>query len=246
MHPPIKILDKEFEFVAEFSQEWKLFLPHLVQPISHLRYTARMNHPPDIIHHGLEQARYALLAVINMTSAHLRPLTLRRSLKRRASGRLKQIEVIVRRLLTLMALALTLPAVRPRTCLTPATPTPLPEGTETITFPAPYRFALSGRVQPEVDPDASGLFPGSVRASGLVPAAPFLARVSALYKVLEAPELYAKRLARSLERQQKRGDPKPVALPMASAWRLRPELGAIATALPGLLNAALETWDNSS
>ena len=123
---------------------------------------------------------------------------------------------------------------------------PLPEGTELVTFPAPRRFALSGRVQPNVDPDAPVLFPGSIRAGGPVPAAPFLARVSALYKVLEAPDLYAKRLARSLARQRQRGDPKPVALPMASAWRLRPELGIIATALPGLLNAALEKWDNSS
>ena len=205
-----------------------------------------MSHPPDFIHHGLEQARLALWAVINMTNAHLRPLTLRRSLKQKAMGRLKQIEVIVRRLLTLMALALELAPVRPRTHHTPAAPMPLPEGTETVTFPAPRRFALSGRVQPDVDPDASMLFPGCVRASGPVPAAPFLARVSALYKVLEAPELYARRLARSLDRQQKRGDTKPVALPMASAYRLRPELGLIATALPGMLNAALEKWDNSS
>ena len=171
-----------------------------------------MSHPPDLIHHGLEQARFALTNIIGLTNIHLKPLTLRRSLKRRASGRLKQLEVIVRRLLTLMALALELAPVRPRTGLTPATTSPLPEGTEIVTFPAPYRFAL----------------------------------VSALYKVLEAPDLYARRLARSLARQQKRGDPKPVALPMASAYRLRPELGAVATALPGLLNAALETWDNSS
>jgi hypothetical protein len=148
-----------------------------------------MSHPPDLIHHGLEQARYALWTVINMTNAPLRPLTLRRSLRQKAMGRLKQLEIIVRRLLTLMALALTLPAVRPRTGLTPATSVPLPEGTELITFPAPRRFALSGRVQPDLDPDASGLFPGIIRAPGPVPAAPFLARVSALYKVLEAPEL---------------------------------------------------------
>ncbi|MFH1518147.1 MAG: hypothetical protein ABIH17_09760, partial [Pseudomonadota bacterium] len=75
-------------------------------------------------------------------NAHLRPLTLRRSLKQKAMGRLKQLEIIVRRLLTLMALALTLPAVRPRTRLTCATHTPLPEGTEIVTFPAPRRFAL--------------------------------------------------------------------------------------------------------
>tara|TARA_R110000787_G_scaffold227833_1_gene335494 strand:+ start:179 stop:796 length:618 start_codon:yes stop_codon:yes gene_type:complete len=200
----------------------------------------------DLISHGLREASLALTSIIGLTNIHLKPLTLPRSLMRRASGRLKQLEVIVRRLLTLMALALSLPAVRPRTGLTPATPVPLPEGTEIVTFPAPYRFALSGRVQPAVDPDASMLFSESVRACGPVPAAPFLARVSALYKVLEAPELYAKRLARSLARQQKRGAPRPVALPMASAYRLRPELGAIATALPGLLSAALEKWDNSS
>ncbi len=200
----------------------------------------------DLISHGLREASLALTSIIGLTNIHLKPLTLPRSLMRRASGRLKQLEIIVRRLLTLMALALTLPAVRPRTCLTPATPVPLPEGTEIVTFPAPYRFALSGRVQRDVDPEASGLFPGCVRASGPVPAAPFLARVSALYKVLETPDLYAKRLARSLARQRKRGDPKPVALPMASTYRLRPELGAIATALPGLLSAALEKWDNSS
>jgi hypothetical protein len=152
----------------------------------------------------------------------------------------------VRRLLTLMALVLSLPAVRPRTGFSPATPMPLPEGTELATFPAPRRFVLAGRVQPAIDPEASMLFPGSIRATGPVPAAPFLARVSALYKVLEAPDLYAKRLARNLARQQERGDPKPHALPMASAYRLRPELGAIATALPGLLSAALEKWDNSS
>ena len=200
----------------------------------------------DLISHGLREASLALTNIIGMTNIHLKPLTLPRSLARRASGRLKQLEIIVRRLLTLMALALTLAPVRPRTGLTPATPAPLPEGTEIVTFPAPYRFALSGRVQPDVDPEASVVFPGSIRAYGPVPAAPFLARVSALYKVLEAPDLYAKRLARSLDRQRKRGDPKPVALPMASAYRLRPELGLIATALPGLLSAALEKWDNSS
>ena len=64
--------------------------------------------------HGPREAGYALTNIIGMTNANLRPLTLKRSLKQRASGRLKQLEVIVRRLLTLMALALTLAPVRPR------------------------------------------------------------------------------------------------------------------------------------
>tara|TARA_R110000765_G_scaffold425038_1_gene537064 strand:- start:103 stop:711 length:609 start_codon:yes stop_codon:yes gene_type:complete len=197
----------------------------------------------DLIFHGLRESNLALTNIIGMTNIHLKPLTLPRSLLRRASGRLKQLEVIVRRLLTLMALALELAPVCPRP--TPATPMPLPEGTDIATFPAPRRFALSGRIPTGHAWTGDGPALDRQR-TGPVPAAPFLARVSALYKVLEAPELHAKRLARSLARQQERGDPKPVALPMASAYRLRPELGAIATALPGLLGAALEKWDNSS
>ena len=197
----------------------------------------------DLISHGLREAGLALTNIIGMTNIHLKPETLPRSLARRASGRLKQLEVIVRRLLTLMALALELAPVRPR--LTPATPAPLPEGTEIATFPSPRRFALSARITSGHDWSGDGLALDRQR-TGPVPAAPFLARVSALYKVLDNPDLHARRLARSLARQQKRGDPKPVALPMASAYRLRPELGMIATALPGLLSAALEKWDNSS
>jgi len=64
--------------------------------------------------------------------------------------------------------------------------------------------------------------------------------------VLDSPGVFATRLARSLARQRKRGEPRPAVLPTASAYRLRPELGMIATALPGLLGAALENWDNSS
>ena len=202
-----------------------------------------MSQSPDIVTHGLEQARLALTNIIGLTNIHLKPLTLKRSLKQKASGRLKQLEIIVRRLLTLMALALELAPVRPR--LTPATSSPHPAATEIATFPSPRRFALSARIPSGHDWSGDGLALDRQR-TGPVPAAPFLARVSALYKVLDNPDLHARRLARSLARQQKRGDPKPVALPMASAYRLRPELGMIATALPGLLSAALERWDNSS
>lgn len=45
----------------------------LVQPIARPRYTALITGNSDLIHHGLEQARLALCAVINMTNAQLRP-----------------------------------------------------------------------------------------------------------------------------------------------------------------------------
>ncbi|KCZ93339.1 hypothetical protein [Hyphomonas johnsonii] len=197
----------------------------------------------DFITHGLSEARLALTNIIGMTNIHLKPQTLTRSLKRRAMARLVQLEIIVRRLLTLMALALQLAPVHPRAR---AVSTPLPDGVELISFPAPRRFALSARLQAAFDPDASVHFPCTVRACGPVPAAPFLDRVSSLYRVLAAPEVHARRLARSLERQKRRGDPRPCALPMVGTYRLRPELGIVATALPGMLAAALESWDNTS
>ena len=46
----------------------------------------RMSHPPDISQHGLEQARLALWAVINMANTDPRPLTLKRNFKQKASG----------------------------------------------------------------------------------------------------------------------------------------------------------------
>ena len=96
----------------------------------------RMSQPSDIVAHGLREAGYALTNIIGMTNANLRPLTL----KQRATGRLKQLEVIVRRLLTLMALVLTLAPVRPR--INPA-PDPTEAGVETVSFPTPRRFGLT-------------------------------------------------------------------------------------------------------
>ncbi|KCZ91750.1 hypothetical protein [Hyphomonas johnsonii] len=202
-----------------------------------------MSHPPDLIHHGLEQARLALWAVINMTNAHLRPLMLKRSLKQKAMGRLKQLEIIVRRLLTLLALSLTLAPVKPRS---PATPGSGDRLADPVCRKAVPGFALTGKLLSGFDPDTSGLFPCTVRASGPVPAAPILARLAALQQVLAAPDAHARRLARALQRQRDRGEARPVALPMTRTHRMVPELGMIATALPGLIRTALESWDNSS
>ncbi|MFT5774432.1 MAG: hypothetical protein ACI93G_001249 [Hyphomonas sp.] len=93
----------------------------LVQPISRPRYTALMTVNSDLISHGLREASLALTNIIGLTNIHLKPLTLKRSLKQKAMARLKQLEMIVRRLLTLMTLALTLPSPLP----TRAAPAPL-------------------------------------------------------------------------------------------------------------------------
>ena len=72
-----------------------------------------------------------------------------------------------------------------------------------------------------------------------------LQRIVALQRVLANPDAAAKRFARAIERVKAKGDPKPYVGPPKSAFRLSPELGALAVALPGLLNAAMETWESS-
>ena len=63
---------------------------------------------------GLDIAEQALLDVIARDNLHLRPEKMPRRRRARANGRLKQIEHIVRRLLTLMALSLHIVFAPPR------------------------------------------------------------------------------------------------------------------------------------
>jgi hypothetical protein len=77
---------------------------------------------------------------------------------------------------------------------------------------------------------------------GPVPAAPVFARIIALHRVLAAPAAHARRLARALDRLKQKGERTPVCAPMASAYRLRPELGLVASLLPGMVMAALGIW----
>ena len=79
-----------------------------------------------------------------------------------------------------------------------------------------------------------------------MPTARLLARIRAVWRVMKAPDAFAIRLARTLQRIKAKDEPRPMAGPPESAYRLSPELGALATMLPGMLNAALEeSWESS-
>ena len=188
--------------------------------------------------HGIAHAQRALANVAVMTRAHLNPTTLKRTLAQRARAELARLEIIIRRLLTLMALGLVLPPVPVRASSVH------PSGTARIETKASGRLTgLAPRLMgPDMDRDGLAT---AVRSCGPVQAAPILARLAALQELLAAPEAHAKRLARTLERQRKAGDPAPMALPMTRTHRLPPELGAIATALPELLREAFKIWESS-
>lgn len=209
-----------------------------------------MTEAADFFLQALEQVRRAVLAIGEMADLQTGARDLTRGRLSRAGGRLRQVETILRRLILLMALALSLPPVRPRG---PAGPGPgpepeLPEGVELAVFPRlqPRRLSLLPPRTPFAGTgqiwDMSGP-PGA--APGPVTPWRLMARIAALQRVLAAPEAHARRLARSLERLRKSGEPRPMVGEAESAFRLSPELGVIASLLPGQLRAALEHWQGS-
>jgi hypothetical protein len=197
-----------------------------------------MTNSSTFVTHGIAHAQRGLANVAMMTSAHLNPTTLKRTLAQRARAELARLEIIIRRLLVLIALGLVLPPVPVRASSGHHSGT---EGVETKASTSLQ--GLSPRVMgPDMDRD--GLATAD-RACGPVPAAQILARLAALQELLAAPEARAKRLARTLERQRTVGEARPVAMPMKRTHRMPPELGAIATALPELLRDALKSWETS-
>ncbi|KDA02633.1 hypothetical protein [Hyphomonas oceanitis] len=197
-----------------------------------------MSKPSAFVTHGIAQAQRALANVAVITNAHLNPTTLKRTLAQRARAELARLEIIIRRLLTLMALGLVLPPVTIR-----ASSGHHPDAERVETKASGRLTGLSPRV---MGPDMVGDgLATATRACGPVQAAPILARLAALQELLAAPEAHAKRLARTLERQRRAGEAAPMALPMTRTHRMPPELGAIATALPELLRAAFKSWESS-
>ena len=201
----------------------------------------------DFITMGLGLAERALIDLMARDNLQLRPERMPRTRRSRTNGRLKQIEQIVRRLIVLMALALQIVFAPPKKRA--RAKTMLPEGVELAIFPgAEERYLV---LMPRaLDPFAAGPFPDSFRTcsgpSGPVPTAKLLARIRAVWRVMKAPDAFAIRLARTLQRIKAKDEPRPMAGPPESAYRLSPELGALATMLPGMLNAALEeSWESS-
>lgn len=207
-------------------------------------HNAPMTPPAAFISHALNEAQRTLAYISGITQADRNPVTLARTLARRAMAQIVQLEIIVRRLLTLMALALELAVLKPR-AVKPAH-RQADANAEPLCRKSAAAFRLTGKVASAIGPDLSVLFPCTIRASGPFMAAPLLARLAALQQILADPQAHAKRLARALARQRQAGEAPPMILPMPRVHRMRPGLGLIATALPGLIAEALSGWDNSS
>lgn len=207
-------------------------------------HTPRMDAQTDILKRGLEHAGRAVLDASALANLHLGPKVIGRGVAQRISGRLKMLETIVRRLILVLALNLTLAPAAPRAARPDPRPEPdLPDGVELAIFPRLYPRRLKLLPARQV---IEGDFPDISRTiSGPVSPHRLMARIAALRRVIADPDGHALRLARSLKRLQKNGEPPPMVGAATSAFRLSPELGAIATLLPAQIKAGLDSWESS-
>lgn len=195
---------------------------------------------------ALEEVRCAVSDVMVRTGIQMRDTAMPRSIARRAGGRLRVLEAMVRKFIVLIALGLKLAPVQARPPASPCKgPDPVPEdGVEIVHFPRAHVRRL--RLLPGfVDAfNRDNLAPGC-RANGPVPLARLWARFNAIARVLASPEAHARRVARGLARLKRASEPAPVIRPIPRSHRLGPELGLLAGALPMQLRAAFANWNET-
>ncbi|MEM8634105.1 MAG: hypothetical protein AAGF33_03935 [Pseudomonadota bacterium] len=199
---------------------------------------------------AIEQIGLVVFSLIGWTGIHL---SLRRPVKwklRRAGTKLKVLEGLVRKLIMVLALELDLAPVRPRS--KPPADEPCehtaqtPDSIEIIAFPRVRQPSLSLLPSPmdfSVGKDLSQLPRRAMPVH--IMARRFSRRVVALQKVLDAPEVHAKRLARSLHRIRKAGEPKPFLVASSFPNGFRPELSLLHVGLTERLRSQLHLWDSS-
>ncbi|MCA8900202.1 MAG: hypothetical protein KDA53_03035 [Hyphomonas sp.] len=187
--------------------------------------------------HGVRLISEALLDIVASANLQVNPSSISRTLYRRCRGRFRQLAVILRRMIWLMALGLPSPPPESSRSRLSAPP----EGAEDVTASFGPRLRRFCFAPSDVAPPPEDL----ARRTGGPPAPSVRGLIetwAALHRVLTDPEAHARRLARSIARQRRAGRPRPFVFAQAGRHRLRPELGVIAALLPELLNAEFAGW----
>ncbi|MEM7663915.1 MAG: hypothetical protein AAF292_16850 [Pseudomonadota bacterium] len=198
---------------------------------------------------AIEQIGLAVTSLIGWTGVHIAEHIPSRWKLRKASTLLKALETLVRRLILFMALQLDSESVKPRSTTTKSateSESEITDGVELVAFPR-ARWASLSLVPQLIDfserPDLSHL-PRNTTPTHIA-AKRFSRRIVALQKVLDAPEVHAKRLARHLSKLRKSGEPKPVLTPTSIPTGLSPEIGLLHGGLAHQLQEHLQKWDSS-
>ena len=192
----------------------------------------------------------AVVHVIGMTDLHVRTSPLPHRLASRARSRLRALEQMLRRVITLMALGMlgqvqSVPKPRPRVHVVagpskPSLSSPLRRQGRLPEERAPLMPAYRGGGCGDVD--FAALPKGKPRKS--VPIYRLVARIALLQRVQENPEPSARRLAIHYARLKKL-DASPSPPPEIPIRRASAELALVAGALPMELNRALAVWHDS-
>ena len=200
----------------------------------------------NFISQALRVISVAVVHVIGMTDLHVRTTPLPQRLASRARSRLRALEQMLRRVITLMALGLLgqvqsvpKPCPRVRVVAGPSKPfsrrvPKLPE--ERAPLMPPYRGGGCGDVDFSALPKSK---PGKP-----VPIYKLVAHIALLQRVLENPEPSARRLAIHYARLKKL-DASPTPPPEIPFRRVSAELALVAGALPMELTRALAVWHDS-
>ena len=201
----------------------------------------------DILQMAVRQVDLAVTALIGWTNIHLGDVRVSAWRVRKAGAKLKALETLARRLILLMALEVDPPPPTKRADNETAEPRedePADDSIEITEFPR-ARSATLALLPRVVSYDLTTDFSAFGSGSGRVSIKRFRNRIVALQKVIDAPEVHARRLARSLDKIRRAGEPKPLLEPSAVPSGLPAEIGLLHGGLAMELREALEGWDSS-
>ena len=208
-----------------------------------------MTHEANFISHALRCISNAVSDILGRTELHVRPNGLSQRLARRTRAQLKALEQMLRRVIMLIAIAMSekikpIPLARPRIRMldsirlaplrTPKTPRP--------TRPRPPMLPSPRCTMGDVD--FSTLPKGKPRKH--VNIRKLIKRIQTLQAVLENPEPMARRLAIQYARLRRLHTKLPTPPPEIPLRRAGAELSLVAGALPMELRRAARVWNNSS
>ncbi len=165
------------------------------------------------------------------------PEVISKTVKRRCMAELKQLGVLLRRLIFLMALNMQLAPVKPRLGSNYFEKT---EGEAE----SKYTFSLV--------PTPAGETPDFLRGPQMVPdrgpvlAAPLIDRWQAMMETLKYSERRAKCLARTIQRWREKGDAKPFITSIPKTHAMPAALGIVSGGLTVQLMEALKDWPDTS
>jgi hypothetical protein len=161
------------------------------------------------------------------------PETISKTVKRRCQAELKGLGILLGRLIFLMALHVQLAPVKPRPGSNYF------EKTEGETK-SKYTFSLVPTQAGEAPDFLHG--PIIVPTRGPVLAAPLIDRWQAMLEALQGAERRARRLARTLQRQQAQGAPKPYIVPIPKTHAMHRAVALVSGGLTVQLIEALREW----